>query len=329
LNWKLTAGRLRGAVRDYPRMRRRLAAVPAGPPLFLTGTHRSGTTWLARMLGASGIWYAHEPFNPNKGRWPEAFTYRRPGTEDAAVDALMGEVLNGGFRAALNLPNADKAWMPLRWMPPKVSRRLVKDPLACLLAPYLTQRFSLQTLVVFRHPAGFSASVARLGWPRAEFLQRFLADAALMSDHLEPHRALIERHANEDTLASAAVLHGVLNKVLWTSVQAGMGRALLFEDLCADPIEGCRRLFEELGLPYDEGVRAEHEALCLGRERAVGEYRTHEVARNSNAMANSWRKELAPAARRELRAIWKEFGIPLYQQDGDWEDAGETAVAAR
>jgi hypothetical protein len=114
LNWKLNAGRLHAAVRDYPRMRRRLASVPAGPALFLTGTHRSGTTWLARMLAASGIWYAHEPFNPNKGRWPEAFTYRRPGTKDTAVDALMGEVLDGGFRAALNLPNADQSWMPLR-----------------------------------------------------------------------------------------------------------------------------------------------------------------------------------------------------------------------
>ena len=327
MNWKLALGRLRGAVRDYPQARRRLAAVPAGPTLFLTGTHRSGTTWLARMLAASGIWYAHEPFNPNKGRWPEAFTYRRPGTKDAAVDALMGEVLDGGFRAALNLPNADQPWMPLRWLPPRVSRRLVKDPLACLLAPYLTERFALQTLVVFRHPAGFCASVDRLGWPRAEFLQRFLADEALMADHLQPHRALIARYAGEDSLASAAVLHGALNKVLWTGVERGMGRALQFEALCLEPIEGCRRLFEELGLPYDAAVREEHEALCLGRERAVGEYRTHAVARNSLAMAYSWRKELAPAAWGELRAIWNEFGIPLYQQDRDWEDTDVPVVA--
>jgi len=66
MNWKLLAGRLRDAWLDYPAARRRIAAVPHGPPIFLTGTHRSGTTWLAGMLAASGIWYVHEPFFPGR-----------------------------------------------------------------------------------------------------------------------------------------------------------------------------------------------------------------------------------------------------------------------
>ncbi|MCC7096260.1 MAG: hypothetical protein IT472_03655 [Thermomonas sp.] len=60
MNWKLLAGRMFDAWRAYPQARRRVAVVPAGPPIFLTGTHRSGTTRLAGMLAASGIWYVHE-----------------------------------------------------------------------------------------------------------------------------------------------------------------------------------------------------------------------------------------------------------------------------
>jgi len=318
MTWKLAAGRMLGALRDYPRMRRRLASVPSGLPIFLTGTHRSGTTWLAKMLAASGIWYSHEPFSPGKGRWPEYFTYRRPAQADEAVDALMREVLAGGFREALNLANADKAWMPLRILPPRVARRMVKDPLACLLAPYLCQRFELQTLVLFRHPAGFCASVSRLGWPRGEFLRKFLNDGPLMHDHLGPYRSLISRFSGEDTIASAAVLHGVLNKVLWSTVANGMAQALVFEELCADPIERCRSLFDGLGLPYDDQVRAQHVALCLGRAREVGEYRPHAVARNSLAMAATWRDQLDQAEVRQVRQIWDEFEIPLYRQASDW-----------
>lgn len=59
MNWKLLAGRLRDAWLGYPSARKRIASVPHGRPIFLTGTHRSGTTWLAGMLAASGIWYVH------------------------------------------------------------------------------------------------------------------------------------------------------------------------------------------------------------------------------------------------------------------------------
>lgn len=318
MSWKLTAGLLRDAWLAYASTRRTLAAVPSGPPIFLTGTHRSGTTWLAKMLAASGIWYVHEPFNPNKRRWSEAFTYRRPDMRDERVDALMQDVLGGGFRAALNLPHAAHPWMPLRLLNPQMSRMMVKDPLACLLTAYLTRRFSLQTLILFRHPAGFVSSVSRLGWPRGEFLRRFLADEMLMDDHLAPYRALIEKHANEDTIASAAVLHGALTAVLWRFAQDGVGRPLQFETLCADPVGQCALLFRDIGLPYNENVRLQHVRLCHGEARPTGSYHPHAVVRNSMAMTDSWRHQLPRADVRTVRDVWERFNVPLYRDDADW-----------
>lgn len=318
MNWKLALGRLRDALRSYPEARRRIAAIPAGSPIFLTGTHRSGTTWLAKMLAASGIWYVHEPFNPNKGRWPEAFTYRNAAQADPQIDALVREVKAGGFRAALNLPDADQPWMPLRFMHPRFSRLLIKDPLACLLASYLGRRHGMQTLVLFRHPAGFAESICRLGWPRGEFLRQFLADEALMADHLHPYRALLQRYAAEDSVASAAVLHGALNQVLWDGCKGGSGRPLVFEEICADPINQAERLFAEIGLPYDERVRRDHERLCLGARRELDDYRTHAVERNSMAMAESWKSRLKVGQVDCIRSIWNEFDVPLYREDSDW-----------
>ncbi|MFT3807421.1 sulfotransferase [Arenimonas sp.] len=318
MNLRLLAGRLREAWVEYPAARRAIKAVPAGRPIFLTGAHRSGTTWLASMLACSGIWYVHEPFAPYKGRWPSSFSYRPMAERDDSVDELFTEVLNGGFRSALGLANADHPLMPLRIVPPSFDRLLVKDPLACLLTGYLTKRFDLRSLVLFRHPAGFASSVCRLGWPRGAFLRQFLDDRTLMEDHLEPYRALLERHAGEDSLASAAVLHGAINRVLWHWVELGIAQPLVFEHLCDQPIARLEALFGALDLPYNEQVRDAHMAACLGDEKASAEYLPHEIHRNSMAMSRSWVAQVDDAGLRTVREIWDAFQVPLYQSDQDW-----------
>lgn len=329
MGWKLILGRLRGSWADYPRVRRLVRAVPARPPIFLTGSHRSGTTWLASMLAASGIWYIHEPFNPNKGRWSEMFSYRRAGTPSPDVDALAADVLAGGFREALGMPNSDRPWMPLRALGAPFSTLLVKDPLACLLTSYLADRFGVQPLVLFRHPAGFAASIIRLGWRQAKFLEAMLRDEALMADHLEPQRALLERYSREESLGATAALHGALYRVLWRWTQQGIGRALSFETLCADPIGEVERLFGELGLPYDERVREQHVRLCLGRVQPAASYRAHAVERNSRAMADGWRETLDSGQLSLLRGVWEQFEVPLYDSSREWELPGWVRESAQ
>lgn len=325
MNWRLLAGRLRDAWLAYPEARKRYAAIPPGPNILLTGTHRSGTTWLAKMLAASGIWYVHEPFAPKKGRWPRSFEFRESGRVDPAADEIASDVLRGGFRAALNLPNADHPMMPLRLFRPRFDRLLIKDPLACLMTEYLTSRHGFQTLIIFRHPAGFASSLQRLGWPRAAFLRQFLADESLMAAHLEPYRALIEKHSKEDGIASAAVLHGALNKVLWHFVQAGVGTAIQFESLCRDPLEQLRNLFGLLELPYDDIVRETHRQACFGQSRSVDSYHPHAVARNSLAMADSWKLQLPQDDVRAVREIWEMFDLPMYRDHQEWRLDGLAA----
>lgn len=319
MNWRLLAGRLRDAWQAYPGVRRRYLAIPEGPHIFVTGAHRSGTTWLAKMLAASGIWYVHEPFGPKKGRWRRSFRYRRSAVPDPAADALFDEILTGGFRAALNMPDADHPLMPLRLFNPGFKRLLVKDPLACLMTEYLTRRYNLQTVILFRHPAGFVSSVNRLGWPRGSFLQQFLEDEPLMAEHLAPHRALLEKYSGEDSVASAAVLHGALNCVLWDFVKQGVGTPLHFEALCADPLEQLRQLFQVLALPYDDHVRAAHHAACYGKKTHIDAYHPHSVSRDSLSMASSWKAQLGHGDIARIRGIWEAFGLPMYQSEADWQ----------
>ena len=318
MNWRLTAGRLSKAWRDYHRVRRELGTFQPGSPIFVTGTHRSGTTWIAKMLAAPGLWYIHEPFNPNKKAWPEAFSYARSDQPCPKTDRLMHQILRGKLRWALALKDADHPLMPLRLFPQPIRRIMIKDPLACLLTGYLTKRYDLQTLVVFRHPCGFVSSVQRLGWPTAGFLHLLLAQGDLVEDHLYPYVDFIRRYCDADSVSAAAVLHGVLNLVLWKTTNRLKLRWRLFESLCESPVEEFERLFRYFELPHTEATQEKHRQLCFVPSRPVDLYHPHAVERNSHAMAWSWRESLHQDDVTRIRAIWREFNVPLYTEDSEW-----------
>ncbi|MDB9541115.1 sulfotransferase [Anabaenopsis arnoldii] len=312
MNWKLTTGKLIKAWQDYPKQRQRIAWVPTGKPILVTGTHRSGTTWFASMLAASGIWYIHEPFSPLKQRWKEWLSYQSPRYPSPEVDRLMTSVLNNQFPESVHIANTDHPLMPLRLFPSPSQRIMIKDPLACLMTEYLTKNFDLETLILFRHPCGFVASIRRLGWPCGAPLKRFLQNSDLMADHLHPYQDLLEKYCDEDTIYSATVLYGALTTVLWDCVQKKIGKPLFFEQLCQNPLDEFAKIFEDLNLPYDDQVKKRHQHLCYGELQAIENYHPHAVARNSLAMAHTWKDQLEERQINQIKNIWNNFGISLY-----------------
>lgn len=323
---KLAIGKHWEAWRRYPNDRREFSLLKSGQPLFLTGTHRSGTTWAAKMIAAPGVWYIHEPFNPNRGRWDEPFSFVPPGSVDEKVDNLMREVLGGGFRSALMHPSAESPLMPLRLFRQSPRRILVKDPLACLLAGYLTRRFDLKTLAMFRHPCGFVSSVMRMDWPTGDLLKGLRSQSWLWDSYLNRFSRLFDKWEGSHCIEAAAVLHGALNYVLWHSCAKTAIDAYLFEEMCVDPVNSFRRLFEAVNLEYDDQVARLHHRLCFRSERPVDEYDPHEVSRNSIASAFSWIHALSRDEVTRIRDLWLEFEIPLYQPKDDWWNPDQDAL---
>jgi hypothetical protein len=276
------------------------------------------------MIADSGIWYLHEPFNPNKGLWSENFSYVPVGRNNEQADLIVERLLtlrlkNGPLAPILRQPRADHWLMPARLFPVRVNRLLIKDPIACLMSEYLTRKFNLQTLVLFRHPAGFVSSLKTLGWRVHEEVRKFLASKDLMKDWLGPYESLMRGCSEGDNVRAAAVLHGCIYEVLWGFVKRCDGmRGLIFEDFCGAPIEKFEELFRVLGLPYDEEIRRQHASFCLDEETGRDDYCAHEVKRNSLDMAWRWRRLLNRSEIDTVREVWREFQVPLYRTDQEW-----------
>jgi len=318
---KLAAGQAWAAWRRYPALRRSLAAVPAGPPILVTGMYRSGTTWVGAMLAPAGLWSLHEPFNPNQGLWDAELAYARSDRPRPRIDALVGDLLRGRHRRVLRLPSAGRWFTPLRVLPHAPRRVLVKDPSAALLTEYLVRRHGARALVVWRHPAAVVSSFLRLGWPTHRLVARLLADAELMEDWLGPHAATLETALARADARTGAVLYGAVAATLLGFQRRNPHSIsrLAFEDLCADPGTAFRALFAALDLPYDASVAREHARLTSG---ARGAERPHGVVRASATLPDRWRAELPPADRDAVREVWEGFGLPHYRGAADWT-AGE------
>jgi hypothetical protein len=263
-------------------------------PILVTGSHRSGTTWVGRMLAtAPSVAYLHEPFHIHHdpgmcaARFENWFTYVCPENE-----APYREPIGRMLRDACDRSGA-------AWYRRSRVRPLIKDPLAVFSAPWLAARFATRNVVLIRHPAAFAGSLKEQRWthPFAHFLRQPL----LMSQHLQPFADDIRSFARDerDVVDQAALLWNVIHAMILGYQEAHPDWIYVrHEDLSRDPVEGFRYLFDRLDLELGEASR---EAIVA---HSFGAASTH-LQRDSRANVDTWRTRLTPAEiERVKERVW-------------------------
>lgn len=269
------------------------------------------------MLAAPGIWHVHEPFHPRRGLWHKEFPY--PGDDDlAGIDVLVERILRGRHRRALRMPHSHHWFLPVRLLPQRPRRVLIKDPSAALISEYLARRHGMQTLVVFRHPCAVAASLVRLHWPTGRLVGGLLESEHLTRDWLGPITGLMHAARGRRDVFAGAVLYACIARVLDGFLRRNPDamQALVFEELSADPIARFRELYATLGLPHDREVIERHQRLCFPEAPVIGG--PHGVRRRSADMARGWKRELAPEDVATVRSVWEAAQIDRYTEPGCW-----------
>lgn len=306
-----TAGRAPG--RDGP---------ATAAPVLVTGSHRSGTTWVGTMLGlAPGAFLVpKEPFNPNPREYALGglarhwFTYAPQLPQDAAERAYR-RVLTGRSVRVLRrrgLWTAATTYLA-PWAHPRL---IVHDPIAAFSSEWLAHRFGMVVLVLVRHPAAFAASLRRIGW--AFDFDNLLAQQRLVEDHLEPFAEDLRRPP-ADPMARAGLLWACIYTVLLRFADRNPDWLVrTHEGLARMPQPAFRSLYRRLDLTWNEGVAASiHDHTAAGNPARAADGVVHQLRRDSAASTRTWKADLTPDEVRTVRSRTDRVAARFYD-DASW-----------
>lgn len=278
-------------------------------PVLVTGAHRTGTTWVGKMLAASStLTYISEPLNilhrPGVMRAQTLHWYMYICEENEAeyLDALK-ETLSyryhfwkeiGSLRSVKDIL---RMWRDLYFFASgRLFRRtpLIKDPFAVFSIPWFIKRFSCRVLVVVRHPAAFASSLVRLGW--SFDFRHLLSQPLLMRDYLAPFREEMIASVNrpDDIIEQAALLWRMIYQVVQIQTLRHPEISLVrHEDLSIDPVEGFREVYRVLGIPFTPRVeRAIQQTSSRGNPAEISRKQVHSIRLDSRANLDNWKRRL-------------------------------------
>jgi hypothetical protein len=147
--------------------------------ILVTGSHRSGTTWIGRTVSQhSAINYIQEPFNvdyPNQdvglklNTW---FTDYQSSCQKNEIKRKFDSLLRANpllrslcINRNLGLhPSAPYRYFRLLYHNMIKRQFLLKDPIALMSAGWLYERYDLYVICMIRNPFGFVGSLKKAGW---------------------------------------------------------------------------------------------------------------------------------------------------------------------
>lgn len=302
-----------------------------GRPILVTGSIRSGTTWVGKTLAtAPGVALIHEPFNIDHPvgifahRWSHQYTYLTDGGDETTrVDHALRDTLGFHYRPLSHLRNRESALrtfgllrdLPRFWYRRHVSRPrpLLKDPIALFSAEWLSERFDMDVVIMIRHPGAFAWSYQRIAEPNR--FTDLLDQRAVMEGPLEPFVVEVERAARtNDPIYQAAILW----RVLYATVAGYQDRhpdwvLARHEDLSTYPLEKFGDLFVRLELPFTEKTRhfIEHTTNRLNPVEAPNG-KVHHIRRNSRENVNVWQRRLSWEDIGRVRTLTEDVADGFY-----------------
>lgn len=302
-------------------------------PILVTGAHRTGTTWVGRMLAANPqVAYISEPMNvlhrPGvmRAEVPLWYTYITPENEGHYLQPLH-ETLEYRYHLPAEIASL-RSWHDFLRMGRDASiflrgrlfhqRPLLKDPFAIFSLAWFAERLHCRIVVTVRHPAGFASSLKRLNWP-FDF-EDLLAQPLLMRDWLEPYRGRMEAMRRADIIGQASLLWAMVYRSVQVACrQVPSVQVVRHEDLSLEPVSGFRRLYADLGLDFTPGVEAKiRESSSAENPGELAHGKTHSVKLDSRVNLHNWKRRLSADEITRIQRLTEDVAHDYYP-DVDWK----------
>ena len=299
-------------------------------PILVTGGHRTGTTWVGKMLAADeDVAYISEPLNvlhrPGVFRAPVKHWYTYINKENEA-DYLpaFNELLDFDYhlwdeirsiRSRKDFLRMGRDFHIFYMGNMHGQRALLKDPFAVFSLPWFAEKLNCQVIVTIRHPAAFASSLKRLGW--SFDFNDLLNQSLLMRDHLEPFRADMQSINADDVVGQAALLWTMIYRIVHMDRERIPSiRVVRHEDLSLDPVPGYRQLYDELGLHFTPKIeQAILSSSSSENPTELSKNKTHSVKLDSRANLDNWKKRLTVDEITRIQKITGDVSHLYYSED--------------
>lgn len=286
-------------------------------PILISGSHRSGTTWVGKILAQHRkVFYYYEPFNINaRSReipikyWYEYVTEEKDAKNSGKYSEYIGEYLSGN--ALFNLKDyisIKKYWLPLQhnlWQL-NAPVKLLKDPLALFAAEWIFQTFQTKNIVLIRHPAAFALSIMEKNW--LHDFNHFLAQDDLMSQYLEKHRPELQQlTTSEDIIAHAILLWNIIHAYIYTLQQkyAPEWFFVTHEAISMSPLKKFEEIFAFADLDFTEKIKKTIQNTTQAKTTWTHQYRDTKV--NVAKWKNKLQATEIERIKEGTREVWQYF----------------------
>lgn len=291
-------------------------------PIIVTGAHRSGTTWVGRMIALDkNIRYIHEPFNIDERRihplkyWFEYISEQDSPERQKEVFDFINELLY------FNAKGIYKDFKIMRGprdvlrfgkdtLERSYKRPLIKDPIAVMSTDWLAQQIDADVVALIRHPAAFVASLKVKKW--SHVFDHFTEQAALMKV-LHPYADQIKEYTKSPP---DIIDQGIL---LWNLTYYRINQFkevypewifVRHEDLSLDPVNEYKKIYTKLDLNFTS--RVEKKII-----ESTSSSKAEHLKRDARKNISTWKKRLTENEIERVK-IGTEKIAPVFYTEADW-----------
>jgi hypothetical protein len=310
--------------------------------LLITGLHRSGTTWVGKLIEASGQFpVVHEPFNPHHGLrgltdWysqyhKNAASAKEKGENDF-IDQSIDSLLDGSARWTRD--HISKFWgrrLARRLFGSGVERNYrvvfrhnpnpslcLKDPFALFLSERIIERRNAKIVGLIRHPAALYRSMNRMSWsPNVRSLLGNPELVALLEleSGVRFASGLLGDRVDALTsfwVAGALYLRHVQRKypdnvLLLTHESLSSGEPECLEQLAGFSGIEDPKAFDSMYREYNESISG---SVVAPKPGVI-----HEFRRDGKSLANAWKRDLDLDISRRISSLAGQVLKGFYPDD--------------
>lgn len=276
--------------------------------VLISGHRRSGSTWLASVLGSADganlipyepLWLTHQPETPQANavqNWWQSRGWYIPYDDGSVTDTEDAKILF-----------AHLEWLCRYYFNRPVDTLVIKEPHPNWLE-FLVNAFRPNKVVyIRRHPLGIINSYDENGLYHKWGVE---GEWHVFCQHLPsllPQLVPLSLHAHHVIEKVAFMNHAgdLLQEKILTSIP---NLAVEYESLCAEPENEFAKLYRWLGWDWDQRAWEKLIPLVDPDDTSI-EKGFIEVGKRSIERANAWRKELAPHLVNRLRKFFTRIGL--------------------